>query len=82
MSGILDEMQRVVEDVTGDAEQSRVIVHALVKNFAGEQFRMPARDLSARNMEIKRLHHAQVEISVLAKRYKLDRTTIWRIVNS
>jgi Mor family transcriptional regulator len=82
MSGILDEMQRVVENVIGDPEKSRVVVHALVKNFSGEHLYMPSRDIGDRNMEIKRLYHAKVEISVLAKRFKLHRATISRIVNS
>ena len=82
MSGLIQEMQRVVNQVTQDEEQSQAIVYALLKNFGGDRLYLPHNDYDRRNQEIIDLYNAGAEIEKLAARYRLSKKTIKRILQT
>jgi Mor family transcriptional regulator len=82
MTGIIEDLQRVVTDVTGNKEQASIIVHAILKHFKGERLDIPSKDYLSRNTEIKQLYRNHVSVKALSKRYQLSECTIYRIVKS
>lgn len=82
MSKLIQEMERVVSQVTQDDKQSQAIVYALIKNFGGERLYLPHQDYERRNQEIMDLYNAGAEIDKLAARYRLSEKTIKRILQT
>jgi Mor family transcriptional regulator len=80
MSGIINEMRRVVADVVGDEKQASDIVFALISNFGGLRLYMPANDYETRNRELKELFMAGATIDHLARRYRISVKTVYRIL--
>jgi len=80
MTGIIQEMRRVVAVVVGDDQKASDVVYALIANFGGERLYMPINDCEARNREIKSLHGSGATVEQLAKRYRLSPKTIYRIL--
>lgn len=80
MTGIINEMRKVVADVIGDDEKSAAVVHALVGRFGGERLYFPTNDYEARNREMRELHVAGASHEQLAKRYRLSVKTVYRII--
>lgn len=80
MSGIINEMRRVVAGVIGDEQQASAVVYALITNFGGGRLYLPTNDFQTRNREIKELHVAGANVDQLAKRYRLSVKTIYRII--
>jgi len=82
MTGIIEEMQDVVMEVTGDKTLSATIVHHLIKKLGGCQLYLPHNDYEKRNLEIKALKREGANTKQLATRYKLHERTIRRILES
>jgi len=80
MSGIIQEMRRVVASVIGDEQKAGDIVYALISNFGGERLTLPINDYRHRNQEIKDLHKAGASVEQLAKRFRLSVRTVYRII--
>lgn len=81
MSGLIEEMRRVVAGVVMDDQQAREVVYALISNFGGERLYLPSNDYEMRNREIIELHKHGATAKQLASRYRLSVKTITRIVN-
>lgn len=82
MTGIVQEMKRVVADVLGDEPKANDVVYALIQNFGGERLYLPHSDYDRRNQEIMDLYNAGAEIEKLAARYRLSEKTIKRILQT
>lgn len=80
MTGIIQEMRKVVAEVIGDETQSSAVVHALMQRFGGERLYLPHNDYEHRNREIRELHETGVSQEQLAKRYRLSVKTVYRII--
>lgn len=80
MTGIIQEMRRVVTSVVGDDQTAKDIVYALITNFGGERLTMPSNDYDKRNQEIKDLSQSGATVEQLARRYQLSAKTIYRIL--
>lgn len=80
MTGIIQEMHRVVTGVIGDDNQANDVVFALIKNFGGERLYIPTNSFTMRNSEINSLHSSGATVDYLAKRYQLSPKTIYRIL--
>jgi len=80
MTGLIQEMRRVVSGVVGDDQKAKDIVWALISNFGGERLTMPTNDFEKRNQEIKELRKAGAPVAQLATRYRLSPKTIYRII--
>lgn len=80
MTGLIQEMRRVVAGVVGDDQKAKDVVWALITTFGGERLTMPANDFEKRNQEIKDMKQAGASVSQLAKRYRLSTKTIYRIL--
>ena len=80
MTGIIQEMRKVVADVIGDDQKSSEVVHALMQRFGGERLYLPHNDYEHRNREIRELHQNGVSQEHLAKRYRLSIKTVYRII--
>ncbi len=80
MTGIIQEMRRVVAGVIGDDQQAVDVVFALIKNFGGERLYIPTNNFNMRNSEINSLHSSGATVDHLAKRYQLSPKTIYRIL--
>lgn len=80
MTGIIQEMRRVVASVVGDEQTAQAVVYALITNFGGERLTMPSNDYDKRNQEIKDLSQSGATVEQLAKRYRLSAKTIYRIL--
>ncbi|PPK72662.1 Mor transcription activator family protein [Methylobacter tundripaludum] len=81
MTGIIQEMRRVVASVVGDDQKASDVVYALITNFGGERLTMPANDYDKRNQEIKDLHDSGATVEQLARRYRLSPRTVYRILD-
>jgi Mor family transcriptional regulator len=82
MTGIIQEMRRVVAGVIGDDNQANDIVYALVSNFGGAHLYMPANDYESRKREIVSMNNAGATVECLAKRFRLSERTIYRILGT
>lgn len=80
MTGIIQEMRRVVVGVVGDEQKAIDVVYELIKNFGGERLYMPVNDCETRNREIRSLHDSGASVEQLAKRYRLSPKTIYRVL--
>lgn len=81
MSGIIQEMNRVVMSVLGNEMQASEVVYALIKNFGGERIYLPSNDYGKRNSEIIELFKAGASVDQLARRYRLSVKTVYRIIS-
>ena len=82
MTGIIQEMERVIQAVINDDSKAKAIVYALIKEFGGDRFYFPSNDYESRNREIRDLHQHGADKEQLAKRYGLSVKSIERICNS
>ena len=82
MTGIIKEMERVIQTVIGDDSKAKAVVYALIKEFGGERFYFPCNDYEARNREIRALYQHGADKEQLAKRYGLSVKSIERICNN
>ncbi len=80
MSGLIEEMQRVVKTVVNDDNQARQIVYELIKQFGGLNLYMPRHDYASRNSEMVALFKAGAGIKALALRYRVSEKTVYRIL--
>ncbi len=80
MTGIIQEMRRVVAGVIGDDNQANDVVYALISNFGGNQLYMPANDYESRKREIVSMNNVGATVECLAKRFRLSERTIYRIL--
>ena len=80
MTGIIQEMRRVVAGVIGDDQQAVDVVYALISNFGGAQLYVPTNDYDSRKREIVSLSNAGATVKCLAKRFRLSERTIYRIL--
>lgn len=81
MTGIINEMKKVVFNVINDEQKASEVVHALIKTLGGNKLYMPANDYEKRNKEIKALYKNGATIEGLAKKYRLSDKTIYKIIN-
>ncbi len=82
MTGIIQEMQRVVSEVVGDDGVAAKAVHALIKAFGSDRIYVPCNNYQQRNADIMALHSAGADIKALARKYSLSERTIYRIVST
>jgi len=80
MTGIIQEMHRVVTGVIGDDQQATDVVYALISKFGGAHLYMPANDYESRKREIISMNNTGATVECLAKRFKLSERTIYRIL--
>jgi Mor family transcriptional regulator len=80
MTGIIQEMHRVVTNIVGDENQASAVVYALISNFGGERLYIPPNDYQKRNREMIELHKAGAKTCHLASRYRLSIRTVYRIL--
>lgn len=80
MTGLIQEMRRVVAGVVGDDQKAKDVVYALISTFGGERLTMPTNDFEKRNQEIKELRKSGASVAQLARRYRLSARTVYRIL--
>jgi len=80
MTGIIKEMQQVLNNVLNNESQAKQAVYALIKTFGGERIYLPRYDYIQRNQEILDLYMAGATLEQIASTYRLAPKTVRRIL--